>query len=228
MSFIVKITGSTVGKIVYSLDGNVPPGATINSSTGMFSWTPTSSQGAKSYTFDLVAKKDSMTDRESLTITVNDTIKIEPKDDMKKPEPTEPKVDANTIASFVDSTKDPQYYIDRYNNEPSYKKWFDDNYSEYSSIYDAVGLEKPLEIPAAFVDSTKDPQYYIDRYNNEPSYKKWFDENYPEYTSIYHAVGLDDKKPKKVYGYCGTGTKLIDGVCEIIEMPKQKPWWQFW
>ena len=225
MSFIVKITGSTVGKIVYSLDGNVPPGATINSSTGMFSWTPTSSQGAKSYTFDLVAKNDSMTDRESLTITVNDTIKIEPKDNTKEPEP---KVDANTIASFVDSTKDPQYYIDRYNNEPSYKKWFDENYSEYSSIYDAVGFEKPLEIPAPFVDSTKDPQYYIDRYNNEPSYKKWFDENHSEYTSIYHAVGLEDQKPKKVYGYCGTGTKLIDGVCEIIEVPQQKPWWQFW
>jgi len=120
------------------------------------------------------------------------------------------------------------HYIDRYNNEPSYKKWFDDNYSEYSSVYDAVGFEKPLEIPAPFVDSTKDPQYYIDRYNSEPSYKKWFDENHSEYTSIYHAVGLEDQKPTKVYGYCGTGTKLIDGVCEIIEMPELKPWWQFW
>ena len=32
---------------------------------------------------------------------------------------------------------------DRYNNEESYKKWFDDNYSQYSSIYQAVGLEEP-------------------------------------------------------------------------------------
>jgi len=33
--------------------------------------------------------------------------------------------------------------VDRYNNEESYKKWFDDNYSQYSSIYEAVGLEEP-------------------------------------------------------------------------------------
>ncbi|MBT4327310.1 MAG: hypothetical protein HOD60_10480, partial [Candidatus Nitrosopelagicus sp.] len=45
------------------------------------------------------------------------------------------------IASFVDATKDPQHYIDRYNNEPTYKEWFDENYSQYSSIYEAVGLE---------------------------------------------------------------------------------------
>ncbi|MDC0208372.1 hypothetical protein OAJ90_01920, partial [Nitrosopumilus sp.] len=34
-------------------------------------------------------------------------------------------------------------YVDRYNNEESYKEWFDDNYSQYSSIYQAVGLEEP-------------------------------------------------------------------------------------
>jgi len=44
-------------------------------------------------------------------------------------------------APFVDQSKDPQSYVDRYNNEPSYKKWFDDNYPEYDSIYQAVGLE---------------------------------------------------------------------------------------
>lgn len=43
-------------------------------------------------------------------------------------------------APFVDSTKDPQHYIDRYNNEPIYKEWFDENYPQYNSIYEAVGL----------------------------------------------------------------------------------------
>ena len=47
------------------------------------------------------------------------------------------------IASFVDTSKDPQSYVDRYNNEPTYKEWFDENYSQYSSIYEAVGLEEP-------------------------------------------------------------------------------------
>ncbi|MBT6647139.1 MAG: pentapeptide repeat-containing protein, partial [Thaumarchaeota archaeon] len=47
------------------------------------------------------------------------------------------------IASFVDQTKDPQHYIDRYNNESTYKEWFDENYPQYLSIYEAVGMEKP-------------------------------------------------------------------------------------
>jgi len=51
------------------------------------------------------------------------------------------------IAAFVDKSKDPQYYIDRYNNEPSYKKWFHDNYPQYDSIEQAVGLELVKEIP---------------------------------------------------------------------------------
>ena len=54
-----------------------------------------------------------------------------------------PSVFALDIASFVDQSKDPQHYIDRYNNEPTYKEWFDENYSQYSSIYEAVGLEEP-------------------------------------------------------------------------------------
>ncbi|MBS3925253.1 MAG: hypothetical protein KGZ34_00975, partial [Nitrosarchaeum sp.] len=92
---------------------------------------------------------------------------------------------------------------------------------------------------------------YVDRYNNEPSYKKWFDDNFPEYSSIYEAVGLDKPKTdtpktdepktdtpktdipktdKPKFGICGPGTKLIDGICTIVDMPKPKlkPWWQFW
>ena len=55
-----------------------------------------------------------------------------------------PSAFAMDIASFVDQSKDPQHYIDRYNNEPAYKEWFDENYPQYSSIYDAVGMEKPI------------------------------------------------------------------------------------
>ncbi|MDH5659072.1 MAG: hypothetical protein OEY17_07000, partial [Nitrosopumilus sp.] len=130
----------------------------------------------------------------------------------------------------------PQYYVDRYNKEPSYKKWFDDNFPQYDSIYQAVGLDAPVEI-APFVDKTKDPQYYVDRYNKEPSYKKWFDDNFPQYDSIYQAVGLDapveiapkeEVKEGRKFGICGTGTKLIDGICTIVSKPVVKPWWRFW
>ena len=46
------------------------------------------------------------------------------------------------ILSFIDTTLDPQYYIDRYNNEPTYKEWFDENFPDYT-IYEAVGIEEP-------------------------------------------------------------------------------------
>jgi hypothetical protein len=122
----------------------------------------------------------------------------------KNQEPTHaPEPAPLEIASFVDTSKDPQSYVDRYSNEPTYKQWFDENYSQYSSIYEAVGLEKSIAVVepiavvkplgiASFVDTSKDPQSYVDRYSNEPTYKQWFDENYSQYSSIYEAVGLEE------------------------------------
>ena len=64
-----------------------------------------------------------------------------------EPEP-KPESKQLGIASFVDKLKDPQYYVDRYNNEPLYKKWFDENYPQYDSIEQAVGLELTKKIPS--------------------------------------------------------------------------------
>ncbi|MBA4447620.1 MAG: hypothetical protein H2B07_01855, partial [Nitrosopumilaceae archaeon] len=86
---------------------------------------------------------------------------------------------------------------------------------EYSSIYQAVGLEEP-KILAPFVDPNLDPQYYVDRYNNEITYKDWFDKTYPEMT-IYEAVGLEEPEViEPEFGECGEGTKLVDGICTVI------------
>jgi len=73
----------------------------------------------------------------------------EPKPE-KQPEPEQTISETKElgIASFVDETKDPQHYVDRYNNEIIYKEWFDDNYPQYSSIYEAVGLEAPVHLPS--------------------------------------------------------------------------------
>ncbi len=108
---------------------------------------------------------------------------------------SEPEPEPNSkIASFVDTTKDPQHYIYRYNNELAYKEWFDSNYPDIT-IEEAVGLDKIIEEPkhivdiSQFVDPNVDSQYYIDRYNNELAYKEWFDTNYPDLT-IYEAVGV--------------------------------------
>jgi len=48
--------------------------------------------------------------------------------------------DESALASFVDPSKDPQHYLDRYYNELTYKEWFDDNYPGLT-IEEAVGLE---------------------------------------------------------------------------------------
>ncbi|HET9010112.1 MAG TPA: hypothetical protein VFN17_08345 [Nitrosarchaeum sp.] len=43
------------------------------------------------------------------------------------------------IPDFPSLDHSPQYYIDRYNNEPSYKSWFDSQFPE-KSIYDVLGF----------------------------------------------------------------------------------------
>ena len=202
--FTPTLTQSLTG-VIFSLEKNPPTGASINSETGQFTWTPTESQGPASYVFDIVVKKGASEDREDVKITVTELSPPIQPEQTQEPEPTSeptPVIESTQelgIASFVDPTKDPQSYVNRYNNEPKYKEWFDTNFPEYSSIYQAVGLEKPLQIPAPFVDPTKDPQSYVNRYNNEPKYKEWFDTNFPEYSSIYQAVGLE--KPKEIASF---------------------------
>jgi hypothetical protein len=92
------------------------------------------------------------------------------------------------IAPFVDTTKDPQHYIDRYNNEPTYKEWFDENYSQYSSIYEAVGLEEPVAVVESVIDYTPEPEYI------------------PEPT-----VEVADTSN------CGAGTESVNGICKVIQ-----------
>ena len=166
---------------VYSLE-NAPVDATIDDITGKFIWTPSKSYGSFEdviYNFDIIVNANNQEDRENISIIVKkayDEPVIEPKVEPVIEPKVEPVIEPikSTIASFVDATKDPQSYVDRYNNESTYKEWFDENYSQYSSIYQAVGLEEPE------------------------------------------------------FGICGDGTKLIDGVCTIIQKVIEKPWWQFW
>ena len=63
LSFAAKVTDTSLSGLVFSLDKNPPLGAKINSNNGMFTWTPSDSQGAKSYVFDIVVTLGSLTDR---------------------------------------------------------------------------------------------------------------------------------------------------------------------
>jgi len=179
LSFTASVTDSTIEILEYSLERN-PNGSTINKDTGVFSWTPNDTQSGN-YILDIVVKSGILEDRETINVTVNNKL-----------EPTTAEPKKLGLAAFVDESKDPQSYVDRYNSDAGYKDWFDKNYSWYSSIYEAVGLDEPLLIPAVFVDESKDPQSYVDRYNSDAGYKDWFDKNHPAYSSIYEAVGLEE------------------------------------
>jgi hypothetical protein len=155
LTFIPALTQSLTG-VTYILEKNPPVGASIDEQTGKFTWTPSESQGPGQYVFDIVVKKGGLDDRESVKIIVTDAITTPTctsaqhlsngvcvaNTSIPTPEPI-PEPKDTGIASFVDPNKDPQSYVDRYNNEPTYKKWFDENFPEYSSIYEAVGLEEP-------------------------------------------------------------------------------------
>jgi hypothetical protein len=95
------------------------------------------------------------------------------------------------VPNFPSLDKPPQYYIDRYNNESSYKTWFDSQFPN-DSIDGVVGYK--LTHVDDFPSLDKPPQYYIDRYNNESSYKTWFDSQFPN-DSIYNILGYVDPIP---------------------------------
>ena len=88
-------------------------------------------------------------------------------------------VSATKVPNFPAPGKDLKYYQDRYDNEPSYKEWFDRNFEGQTIrevLVPQVG-DKETIIPG-FPDPEKDLQHYLDRYDNEPSYKEWFDRNF--------------------------------------------------
>ena len=91
------------------------------------------------------------------------------------------------MPTFPSLVKSPQYYVDRYENEPEYRMWFNSNFPS-DSISEVVGYP-PTHIEN-FPSSDKSPQYYLDRYHNEPDYKKWFDSQFPD-VSIYKTLGYD-------------------------------------
>ncbi|HET6517750.1 MAG TPA: hypothetical protein VFG25_05980 [Nitrosopumilaceae archaeon] len=71
----------------------------------------------------------------------------------EQPEKTTPTISDETnqapkthIPGFPSIDKSPQYYIDRYNNEPDYKTWFDSQFPQ-QSIYDVLGFPELVQVP---------------------------------------------------------------------------------
>jgi hypothetical protein len=71
-TFIANASDPDVGQtLTFSLSG-APDGATIDSSTGVFSWTPIEDQGPGVYSFDVIVSDGFATDSQTVTITVNE------------------------------------------------------------------------------------------------------------------------------------------------------------
>ena len=78
------------------------------------------------------------------------------------------------LASFVDETKDPQSYVDRYTNEASYKKWFDDNFAEFLQFIWDLEEPKVLEKKFGICGSKKSILMVLCTIVKMPSVKPWW------------------------------------------------------
>jgi hypothetical protein len=81
------------------------------------------------------------TDFEQKTKIRDNTIEKEP---IIENQPNEITKNNFQIADFVDPTKSPEHYLDRYYNESNYQAWFDKNYPNLT-IEEAVGYFPPVE-----------------------------------------------------------------------------------
>ncbi len=71
LTFTVSAIDADGDTLTYSLVG-APTGASINSTTGVFTWTPTEAQGPGSYIFTVYVNDGMLTDAESIMVTVNE------------------------------------------------------------------------------------------------------------------------------------------------------------
>ena len=95
-------------------------------------------------------------------------------DELIKNENQEKLIDAKPkIADFVDITKEPQHYLERYYNEPSYKLWFDRNYPDLT-IEEAVGYtgtaKSPIDRSYENIGNTIIPQAEASSFVSSPKY----------------------------------------------------------
>ena len=111
-------------------------------------------------------------------------------------------------AAFVDPSKDPKVYVERYVTESSYKTWCEDNYSDYT-FHEALDISKS-ELDKLIAE--------IEKENSEPAPVETPEE--PKTTECGPGTILKDGACV-LDERCGPGTILMDGVC--VAEPKTTP-----
>jgi plastocyanin len=134
-------------------------------------------------------------------------------------------------APFVDTQKDPRYYVDRYYNESKYKEWFDANYPEYSSIYEAVGMTEEDYLNSTANKSDSEPLDKVKSYEPlEPSFSNF--DSFPEQVEsrcdlVYLFIKISETS-KQNKGFLYADEKGLDDVSvlrkEFNQALKEKPW----
>lgn len=94
--------------------------------------------------FETVLKEESKTITPKFETNPDDPKILDEKESKIEKQPEILIDNKSKTADFVDKNKEPQYYLDRYYNEPVYQSWFDRNYPNLT-IEEAIGytvLEK--------------------------------------------------------------------------------------
>ncbi|SCZ78785.1 Ig-like domain-containing protein [Acidaminobacter hydrogenoformans] len=72
LTFTATATDSENDPLTFSLSSSAPSGASIGSTSGLFTWTPTEAQGPGSFTFDVIVSDGTDTASETVTVTVTE------------------------------------------------------------------------------------------------------------------------------------------------------------
>lgn len=129
----------------------------------------------------------------------------EPIESDPEPEPVEKEIPA----SFVDPTKDPKSYVQRYLNEPSYKEWFEENFPDYT-FYEALDITESQfdALVEEITSQTTETPTEEKPVKEKPVEEKPKTECGPG-TILQDGVCMLDQR-------CGPGTVMQDGVCVVV------------
>jgi len=116
---------------------------------------------------------------------------------------------------FPDPDKDPQYYIDRYENEPLYKEWFESNFPD-KTIFEVIGVDPPLSTDSENIIAENLSEKLQDEFNSLVIAESSLLPDNSEMTQMFFALGGLGVLFSAVYGI----KRRVDSNSDQIEKNK--------